>query len=585
MGRSDVFTCGEPAQGVARRATATESCYTPRVLNSSIHEAGPARPVQMGMAALALLGLWFVLCRQLSSEWSLNPQYNYGWFVPFFAAFLFWLRWEDRPGERLKAGDRRSEVGGRNGVAIGIAIGALLLLVPVRLFEVANPDWRPLGWVHAFAVIAITFVVIYLAGSWGWVRHFSFPVLFFFVAVPWVTPIEEPIVQGLMRLIASLAAEIASLLGIPAEVQGNLIRIANGVVGVNEACSGVRSLQTSLMIGLLFGELKRLSVWQRIALLSGAVFIALVANLCRAVFLVWIAATREIGAVEHWHDVAGYAIVAVVFLGALGLAAALARDKVGSRNYEVGNESRDQKIGAEAPPLRFLLPTSYFVICLSWLLAVEIGVETWYRVHERNLVALPAWSVRPPENAVGFRELTIDEAVRQTLRFDTAREMTWKTNAGAGAEPMTNYLYFFRWNPGSASVIRARAHRPDLCLPASGWTLVADRGLKNYPTGKGFAVAASHAIFRQTGGPVIVHTFFSLQEDKIRPDEVRPDLAVTPGVQPNWAFPARLRTVRGGVRNLGQQVLEFALLSNRPIADRTAEERFGEIVRELIVTK
>ena len=27
--------------------------------------------------------LWFILCRQLSGEWSVNEQYNYGWFVRF----------------------------------------------------------------------------------------------------------------------------------------------------------------------------------------------------------------------------------------------------------------------------------------------------------------------------------------------------------------------------------------------------------------------------------------------------------------------------------------------------------------------
>ena len=47
---------------------------------------------------LVLGALWFVCCRHLSAEWSFNEQYNYGWFVPFFAAYLFWLRWEDRPG-------------------------------------------------------------------------------------------------------------------------------------------------------------------------------------------------------------------------------------------------------------------------------------------------------------------------------------------------------------------------------------------------------------------------------------------------------------------------------------------------------
>ena len=60
--------------------------------------------------------------------------------------------------------------------------------------------------------------------------------------------------------VARVAAETAMLLGTPAHVEGNLIRVSNGLVGVNEACSGIRSLQTSLMIGLLFGELRRRNV-------------------------------------------------------------------------------------------------------------------------------------------------------------------------------------------------------------------------------------------------------------------------------------------------------------------------------------
>src|SRR5438552_11664928 len=127
------------------------------------------------------------------------------------------------------------------------------------------------------------------ASGKSWLHHFAFPIAFFFVAVPWVTPIEVPIIQGLMRVVAAVAAETVTLFGIPAQLEGNLIRVTSGLVGVNEACSGVRSLQTALMIGLLFGELKRLSIWRRIMLVVGAIAIALAANLCRAVFLVWIA--------------------------------------------------------------------------------------------------------------------------------------------------------------------------------------------------------------------------------------------------------------------------------------------------------
>ena len=198
----------------------------------------------------------------------------------------------------------------------------------MRLFEIANPEWRLLAWLHAAAVVTLTLLLIWYAGGERWLRHFAFPVAFIFVAVPWPTLVETPVIQGLMRIVAHVAAETAMLLGIPAQVEGNLIRVSTGLVGVNEACSGIRSLQTSLMIGLLFGELKRLSVLRRVALVVGAVAIALFANFIRAVFLVMVAATKNISEVTRWHDIAGYTIVALVFVGTMGLAYLLGKSEI-----------------------------------------------------------------------------------------------------------------------------------------------------------------------------------------------------------------------------------------------------------------
>src|SRR5213076_2725516 len=253
------------------------------------------------VALLVLTALWFLLCKQLSGEWSVNEQYKFGWFVPFFGLYLFWLRWQDRPEP---SPPRKTLL-----AWIFIGIPALVLLLPVRLFEIGTPEWRPLGWLHTASVATLTLLYIWSVGGKPWLRHFAFPVAFIFVAVPWVTPIEVPIIQGLMRVVAAVAAETVTLFGIPTQLEGNLIRVSSGLVGINEACSGVRSLQTSLMIGLLFGELKRLSISRRIVLIAGAVAIALIANFLRATSLVWIAATKSISEINRWHSLAGYTIV------------------------------------------------------------------------------------------------------------------------------------------------------------------------------------------------------------------------------------------------------------------------------------
>src|SRR5947208_3666362 len=211
--------------------------------------------------------------------------------------------------------------------ASAFAIVSLLLLFPLRLFEIANPEWRLLAWTHVLAVVTLTLLFLWWAGGKAWLRHFAFPVAFIFIAVPWPTALETPVIQGLMRIVAHVAAETAMLLGTPAQVEGNLIRVSNGLVGVNEACSGIRSLQTSLMIGLLFGEVKRLSVLRRVALVASAGAIALLANFVRAVFLVMVAATENLSEVNRWHDIAGYSIIAFVFVATLALAYLLGKKR------------------------------------------------------------------------------------------------------------------------------------------------------------------------------------------------------------------------------------------------------------------
>ena len=577
-----------------------QSLATPQKPADTLLVSGRQFSARLALPLLFFGALWFILCRQLSGEWSVNEQYNYGWFVPFFALYLFWLRWQDRPGQEVRS--QKSEVGSRRVAAASIALAALLLLVPVRLFEIASPEWRPLGWIHAASVATLTLLYLWCVGGKPWVRHFAFPVAFFFIAVPWPTAVEVPIIQGLMRMVANVAAETAMLLGIPAQVEGNLIRVSTGLVGVNEACSGIRSLQTSLMIGLLFGELKRLSVLRRVALVIGAVIIAVFANFVRAVFLVTVAAAKNVSEVSRWHDVAGYTIIALVFLSTMGLA------------YLLGREKRTVAAGVPPAESRTLQPTrlppqvsgSYLTAALCSLLFVELGIAAWYRAHETNLVSGIRWTVQWPEQAPNFRKLNIDPEVRSVLRFDEGQSAAWMLTPPPASESsppaktsvtqvnrlppnaVACYLYVFRWNPGRNSALLANLHRPDVCLPASGWTQVADDGVRNYPVTGAFELPFRHFEFQRAIGnsaPQRAHAFYCLSEDRAAKSSV-PAPTSLPGMTGSpseWTRAERLRTVLEGRRHLGQQVIEAIFVSNESFSSADAESRLRDLVREVVV--
>src|SRR6266404_6128079 len=98
----------------------------------------------LALAAIAFLLLWLEIIFQLQSEWSLNPQYGYGWTVPFLAAWVFYQRWICRPPPDAPR---------HRGLTMSFALLAAAVLLPARLIAVANPDWRLVSW--TMSVVAV----------------------------------------------------------------------------------------------------------------------------------------------------------------------------------------------------------------------------------------------------------------------------------------------------------------------------------------------------------------------------------------------------------------------------------------------
>jgi exosortase len=193
----------------------------------------------------------------------------------------------------------------------------VLLALPqpfVRIISEANSDWRLMTWIMGLSAGAISLALFYLAGGWAWVRCFAFPIFFMATAIPWPTSMETLLVQGMMRFNAEISAEFVSLCGVPAIAMGNVIQLPTGTLGVNEACSGIRSLQSTLMASIFLGGLYQLPMAARIGLALAGIVLAFVLNIVRTVFLSWQGAFHGIEATEKWHDSAGFAILGVVLV-------------------------------------------------------------------------------------------------------------------------------------------------------------------------------------------------------------------------------------------------------------------------------
>lgn len=395
-----------------------------------------------GGLALGLALLWLPVLWRLRVAWNIAPEQAFGWTVPLLAAALFMERARRRPAPSTPS------AGGRAGLATGL--GAVLLTLPVLLTVLeANPLWPLAQWTVWLAAVGATLAVLALAGGARWAGYFAFPVLFSATALTWPTIVSNNLVQMLVALNAGLAAETVSALGHPAVVHGAVIELAHGYVGIDEACSGLRSLQAIWMVGWFGGELLRLSAVRRLALVAGALLAALTANWLRTTALTWLAAARGVAASEHWHDRAG----TLELIGALGAVAAL--------GWWLARKSKP----AERTESAVAWPRLQRGVVLALIVGAVVaatGPEGWYRWHEGG--ARVQWQLAAAGD--GWEPYEVPARTKEVLQASTTAGLQRSGPDGAPA-----YALAVTWEDDVASAAAAEWHDPTICLPASGATV------------------------------------------------------------------------------------------------------------------
>ena len=475
--------------------------------------------------AASLGFLWFTLIRHLSIEWSLNPQYAYGWAVPPLCAWLLWRQTSRQPGTLR-----------RHVRAFPLSILAIFALcyAPARLIAEANPDWRLVSWLLAIVVLGIS-----VSAS----RFLLpdplpvFPCLFFLTAVPWPTPIEVPVVNTLTAAVARAAAELLALAGVPSLLQANLIQTTGGIAAIAPGCSGIRSVQVSLMLALFLGEFYQLTFPRRILCGFLALLLSILLNLGRTVTLsLCLDAAWNFNA---WHQAAGICIPLASFL-LLWWAA----HRLRSPHAAISTQLQAPTPGHLAiPPSKRLAGNLGPALALVlWVFLVELATIGWYRFHEQSLPSPVRWRVAVPQLQSACRQLGMSQDSSRILRFDDALNLAFE-----GPGELRCQLIYLQWNPGRTAARLAHNHTPSDCLIAAGAELLSQSEIKLLPAAGLLLPFRAYTARTQTG---IIHLFYCLWEDR------------APGspFAGSWlTYRSRLDSVLAGRRNSGQRALQFAV--------------------------
>ncbi len=399
--------------------------------------------------ALLVAAAWIWLAVACAGEWSENPDYSHGWVVLPLAAYFLWKRLPGRADSEPGLGGRR--------LAWGILVLSALAVLPLELGRLAPLYWRVFPWGIAGVTAAVTLACSYLAGGKSYLLAAIFPLIFLASGIPWPTAFEQPLTLTLMHGVASFLATVLPMAGVPARQEGTTLVLLSCTVGVEEACSGVRSLQSSVMIALAAGEIFRLRTIPRGLLLFAGFLLAMVSNAGRTLALTVAGIHGGAPAMEKIHDPAG--LVALGFLAA-GI-------------FALGRWMR----GRKPPEEELRLPVMPRVTALRaplGILAIGCGAYLaawgWYTWREASFSGdddRPGVAIRTDGRA---EELPVPPILKKSLRADSGAFSRLLLPDGQVA----NGFHFF-WS-GSKNNAGQLYHRPDSCMPEGGWTFVGPEG-------------------------------------------------------------------------------------------------------------
>lgn len=491
-----------------------EDAATPSIPSLDLNAASLLNRVLMWGSILLP---WGMLIAYLHVFWSFSPQYQYGWLVVPLGLRLFWLRWNS-----LAHTSRTDGIG-----ASGATLLFAFLIAPIWLIRQATTHWSVPGYGLTFLVAAYTFALLALMGGWRLSRQMIIPILFLFCAVKLPLTPEQWLIQGLSRFVAGAAVEILHLFGIPSVNSGNLVILTRGVIGINEACSGIHSLQSLFMVAIFLGEERRMRIPHRAAMVGLGVALSLAFNVLRILILSLVCLYNGMTDFEAWHDRAGWSILLI----SLGIMIFIAN--------EIGGRVRVD--GSGPPPNLRKIPTWMGALLTFWFLAVAGGVEWWYRIHDTQARNARHVAIQWPTFNTTFTPIDVPDRVRDITLCSDARSGRWKEPDAS--EWTLSTLHFGGGVKGTSQW--APMHTPDICFPAAGMPLQ-----RAHPTTRiavrGGAFRFQCWEFRRKNAPLFV---FYARHNEGGNDVTDAFLQDTFGVN---------RALQGQ-RNLGQQTVEFAL--------------------------
>jgi exosortase len=455
------------------------------------------------IASLSALGI--ALCGCLWGQWRHNPDLSHGLFMPLICVLLL-------VESRRNGTQRHLRPGPASIAATGLLAGiALVGLAAAGLLAVS------LGWSPSIVgfTLAASFTSILLAGivALSLEPRAVLPLNWsaFCAAALWLLAAPMPpgtystLTLRLQSWVTGNVIHALHFLGVAALQRGNLIELARTTVGIEEACSGIRSLISCVFAGLFLSAFLLRRPWARVLLLVAAAPLAIGMNFVRSLILTLLV-NAGVNIAGVWHDATGFAILGCGTAILIGLALLL--------------EPRRRAIAPTPPAAKTqaisvsALAVNQWVLAVALLLGCALAIFFIVQTHPSDRTPPPAPDLAAllPAAPAGWRGASSTDLSRftDTLQTDDLVERTYYKEAGSQITQVTVYLAY--WPPGRTSVSTVALHTPDACWPGVGWTPVASAATRCSPVVAGRALPPAESRLFTFGGQTQFVWFWHLYD-------------------------------------------------------------------------
>jgi exosortase D (VPLPA-CTERM-specific) len=480
-----VIDLGAPAEG----ETGAAGALLPGALVLATAAAAAALAFQDGFAALA-------------RAWA-TPEYSHGPLIPAISAFLLLRQMRDVPPAEVAAAARRP--------------GALVMLFALALGLIGTASG--IGDIVAYAIIVWVFGVV-LAGFGlrrGWILWPAVLHLVFMLPLPDLVYYRATI--WLQFAASELGVAIIRAAGVPALLEGNVIRLDGYALHVAEACSGLRYLFPALSFTYIFAVLHRGPLWHKAALLAAAVPITVAMNAARIGAIGIMVDRAGVGHAEGFmHAFEGWAVFLLVIALTVGLSAALQRlggDRRGALAAldldTAGLKAQARRIGDVRPWPALVAPSAALALAGALALAAPaLGLAAAPEPIRREPFALFPRELGP------WRTVS-DEILAPAVAAELAADdyLSRRLRApGRGAE----VDLFIAWHRHQA---RGGVHSPEICIPGSGWEIAALAAIDApaaTPGGGALTIRLNRAVIQKGAHRQMVYYWFDQRGRRLASD-------------------------------------------------------------------